>query len=432
MFKFLHAADLHLDSPLQGLDRYDGAPVDRIRGATRRALSNLVDLAIAERVKFVLIAGDVYDGAWRDYNTGLFFNAQMNRLGDAGIPVLTISGNHDADSEVTKSLTLPAHVTRLSVAVPQTVVLDDLGVAVHGQGFATRAVVANLAVAYPPAVPGLVNVGLLHTCATVTDGHDRYAPCDLTDLRGKRYDYWALGHIHKRQQLLTGGGSAGGGPDDPWVVFPGNLQGRHVRETGGKGASLVTVGGGAVTAVEHRDLDVLRWDRLDVDATAAADGEELLARFDEALRDRTAAAGGRPVAVRVRFVGPCRAHGSVAADAEQWAAEVRSTATAASDGRAWVEQVRVATSADTVPDATIDPDGPLADVRAVLAEVLADGPALTALADELKDFARKLIPELRTGPDAVVSTDPAALRALLRQVALDELPALLAPQLGEP
>ena len=427
MFKFLHAADLHLDSPLQGLDRYDGAPVERIRGASRRALSNLVDLAIAERVRFVLIAGDVYDGAWRDYNTGLFFNAQVNRLGETGIPVLLISGNHDAESDVTRSLTLPPHVKRLWTDRPQTHVFDDLGVAVHGQGFATRAVLSNLAATYPAAIPGLVNIGLLHTSATVSEGHERYAPCDLTDLRGRGYHYWALGHIHKRQHLA---GSVGGGTDDPWVVFPGNLQGRHVREAGGKGASLVTVNGGAIKSVEHRDLDVLRWDRLDVDATAAADDEELLGRLSDAVRDRVASAGERLLAVRVRFVGPCRAHAGLVADADRWQNEVRSTATAASDGRAWVEQVRVATSADTVPDAAFDPDGPAADVRAVLDEVMAGGPALDALADDLRDFARRLIPELRSGPDAVAPSDAETLRDLLRQLAADELPALLAMQMA--
>jgi DNA repair exonuclease SbcCD nuclease subunit len=423
MFKFLHAADLHLDSPLQGLDRYEGAPVARIRGATRLAVANLVDLALFERVKFVLIAGDVYDGNWRDYNTGLFFNQQMNRLGDAGIPVVIISGNHDAESDVTRSLTLPPHVVRLATDRPQTHVFDDLGVAVHGQGFATRAVLTNLAAAYPPAIGGLLNVGLLHSSVTISDGHERYAPCDLTDLRGKGYGYWALGHIHKRQHLLGGG-------DDPWVVFPGNVQGRHVREAGGKGASIVTVNNGVVESVEHRDLDVLRWDRLDVDATAAVDDEELLGRLAGAVKDRTTAAGGRTLAVRVRFVGACRTHASLVSDEDRWTAEVRSAATSASDGRAWVEQVRVHTSADTVPDAPFDPDGPAADVRAVLDELLAGGPALDLLAADLREFTRKLIPELRSGPDAVAPSEVDALKALLRQVAADELPALLAPQLA--
>ncbi|HEY9422407.1 MAG TPA: DNA repair exonuclease, partial [Thermoanaerobaculia bacterium] len=96
MLKFLHAADIHLDSPLRGLERYEGAPVDEIRGATRRAFENLVDLAISEEAAFLLLAGDLYDGDWKDYNTGLFFTAQMARLREAEIRAFVIAGNHDA------------------------------------------------------------------------------------------------------------------------------------------------------------------------------------------------------------------------------------------------------------------------------------------------------------------------------------------------
>ncbi|MDZ7615944.1 MAG: DNA repair exonuclease, partial [Patescibacteria group bacterium] len=99
--KFIHAADVHLDSPLQGLMRYEGAPADEIRAATRRALENLVALALEEDVAFVLIAGDVYDGDWKDHNTGLFFASQMARLREADIPVVMISGNHDAANKMT-------------------------------------------------------------------------------------------------------------------------------------------------------------------------------------------------------------------------------------------------------------------------------------------------------------------------------------------
>ena len=105
MFKFIHAADIHLDSPLRGLELYDGAPVEQIRGATRRALENLVDLAIAERVAFVLFVGDLYDGDWKDYNTGLFFGHQKTKLREVGIQAFLLSGNHDAASQLT-------HVTR--------------------------------------------------------------------------------------------------------------------------------------------------------------------------------------------------------------------------------------------------------------------------------------------------------------------------------
>jgi len=124
MFKFIHAADIHLDSPLRGLARYEGAPVEKIRGATRQALKNLVDLAITEEVDFLLIAGDLYDGDWKDYNSGLFFAAQMTKLREAGIRVFIIAGNHDAGSQISRQLRMPDNVVRLSTKKPQTIVLD--------------------------------------------------------------------------------------------------------------------------------------------------------------------------------------------------------------------------------------------------------------------------------------------------------------------
>ena len=88
MFKFIHAADIHLDSPLRGLEQYGGALVQEIRDAARRVLANLVDLAIDQQVAFVVIAGDVCDGDWRDYNTGLYFVDQVRRLREADYPVV--------------------------------------------------------------------------------------------------------------------------------------------------------------------------------------------------------------------------------------------------------------------------------------------------------------------------------------------------------
>ena len=177
MFTFLHAADIHLDSPQRGLERYEGAPVAECRGATRRALENLVDLAIAHKVAFVMIVGDLYDGDWPDYNTGLFFGKQMARLRDGGIRVFMIRGNHDAANKMTKDLRLVDNVRVLSTDEAETVLLDDIGVAIHGQSFATRAVTENLAKSYPPRRGGYFNIGLLHTCVDGREGHDPYAPC---------------------------------------------------------------------------------------------------------------------------------------------------------------------------------------------------------------------------------------------------------------
>jgi exonuclease SbcD len=147
--KFVHAADLHLDSPLAGLSKYEGAPVEQIRGATRRALENLVKLCLTEQVKLLLIAGDLYDGDWRDYSTGLFFAKQMATLRAANVRVVWIRGNHDAASKLTAHLNLPDNVRELSHKKPDSFVLEDLGVAVHGQGFDTREVTTDLSLRYP-------------------------------------------------------------------------------------------------------------------------------------------------------------------------------------------------------------------------------------------------------------------------------------------
>jgi DNA repair exonuclease SbcCD nuclease subunit len=231
--RFLHAADAHLDSPLRGLDDYEGAPIEALRGATRRAFTALIQLALLERVDFVIIAGDLYDGDWRDYNTGLFFINCVRELDRAAIPVVLLTGNHDADSRITARLTLPDNVHLLPTAQPGTKRFDHLRVAVHGQGFARQSEKRNLALEYPSPVTGFFNIGVLHTALDGREGHAPYAPCKIDDLVARGYDYWALGHIHKRESV--------NGNRHPRIEFPGNLQGRHVREVGATGEPLLSV-----------------------------------------------------------------------------------------------------------------------------------------------------------------------------------------------
>jgi DNA repair exonuclease SbcCD nuclease subunit len=246
MFRFIHAADIHLDSPLKGLELAEDAPLEDIRAASRRALENLVDLAIGEEVAFILIAGDLYDGEWRDFNTGLFFNQCMVKLKDAGIRVFVISGNHDAANQMTKTLQLPDNVHKFSSRKAETITIEGIDVAVHGQSFGARAVSNNLSLNYPEARGGHFNIGLLHTALSGREGHEPYAPCSVDDLRSKGYQYWALGHVHKREEVHN----------DPWIVFPGNIQGRHIREIGHKGCTMVTVDEKQVSYVKHIDLNV--------------------------------------------------------------------------------------------------------------------------------------------------------------------------------
>src|SRR5260370_15349826 len=183
--KFIHAADLHIDSPLKGLAAYDGAPVERVRGATRRALHNLVDLCFAESASFLILAGDVFDGDWKDFNTGLFFVKELARLREVGTRVFIVRGNHDAMSEVSRQLTLPDHVHEFSDDAAETIVLDELGVALHGLSFAKREVRDSLVPRYPAPVAGALNVGVMHTSAGGSSIHATYAPCSVEELARK-------------------------------------------------------------------------------------------------------------------------------------------------------------------------------------------------------------------------------------------------------
>ena len=150
MTAFIHASDLHLDSPLKGLEVYEGAPdIEEIRNATRQALVNLVDFALNEEVPLVLFAGDLYDGDWPDFSTGLFFAQQMHRLSQAGIRVAIVWGNHDAQNKMTKSLVMPENVKIFSARKPETLVYEDINVAVHGQSYAAAETIRNLAIDYP-------------------------------------------------------------------------------------------------------------------------------------------------------------------------------------------------------------------------------------------------------------------------------------------
>jgi len=335
MFRFIHAADVHLDSPLQGLEVHEGAPVELLRGATRRALENLVQLAIEEHINFLVIAGDVYDGDWKDYSTGLFFRSQMVRLAAKGIPVFLIAGNHDAASVISRKLMLPENVHVFSTRAAETKELADLPVAIHGRGFPNRAVPENLVKEYPSAASDKFNLGILHTSLTGKPGHDTYSPCSEADLREKGYDYWALGHIHQPEIISQ----------DPWIVFAGNCQGRHARETGARGCRLVIVNDCLQVAnVEWHPLDVVRWEELNVDLTGVETESEALRRVNEVMGNTVTKAEGRLVAARIVMTGTTSLHGSLHRDAQHWRAQLLANAQDQGTEALWIERIKIATA----------------------------------------------------------------------------------------
>jgi exonuclease SbcD len=419
--KFVHAADLHLDSPLRGLERYEGAPVEQIRGATRRALENLVDLCLQEQAALLLLAGDLFDDDWRDYSTGLFFFKEMARLREGGVQVVCVRGNHDAASKITRRLKLPDNVYELSTKKAETRELEKLGVAIHGQGFATREVTSDLSASYPQPVPGALNIGLLHTSVDGRAGHASYAPCRLEALCGRGYQYWALGHVHAREVLST----------DPWVVFPGNLQGRHARETGPKGATLVNCGDGCIESVEHRPLDVVRWERCDIDAAEARTADEAIELVREKLERTADKADGRLLAARVALSGATRAHSALSSDPDHWVQQIRAVALDIRAGDVWVERVQIRTQSRVDRSQLAERDDAIGQLVRSLRTLRQDDEALTALLDEFSDLRSKLGDLPRDAGDFGLD-GPAGFRAWIDEVEQLLLPRLLSDEDGAP
>jgi len=412
--RFLHAADLHIDSPLRGLDRYEGAPVDDVRRATRRAFDHLIAAALREKVDLVVIAGDLYDGDWLDHNTGLFFAKGVTQLAEEDIPVAIVRGNHDAASRLTKTLRLPKNVHLLADSRPETLVFDDIGVAVHGQSFATAAVSDDLAAGYPPPVAGCFNLGLLHSALNGRPGHASYAPTQLDVLRGKGYGYWALGHVHTAEIVSC----------DPWVVYPGNTQGRHIRETGAKGCVLITVEDDELTH-QAVALDVMRWATLSLDISNLADTEALLEAAMRGLQRQLAESEDRALAVRVQVRGSGPLHRRLAAQPEIVEQELRSVAIEATSARTWIEKVEFRTRPLLDLDQITARDDPIGMLIRELRSLAADPELLRTLANEaLGELPQRLPVELRQGEKALRWNDADALIELLAEVESDLLARL--------
>ena len=334
MFKFIHVADIHLDSPLQGLERYEGAPVEEIRGATRKAFISLVNLALEEKVSFVIIAGDMYDGDWKDYNTGLFLLNQLSRLTSKEIPVFIVQGNHDAESKMTRDLKLPIRINMFPSKYPGTFLIEDLGVAIHGQSFTNPAVTEDLASSFPLRSPGFFNIGVLHTSVNGREGHENYAPCKIGTLKSKGYDYWALGHVHTREVLS----------DDPWIVFSGNIQGRHIKETGHKGCTIVKVDDKSIVSVEHHNLNSIVWSFCDIDVSGEENPYDIVGRVSEKVQEEYTKNNKELTVVRISIHGRCKAHMQLSENPEKWINEIRLSIADYCNNQVWLEKILLKTA----------------------------------------------------------------------------------------
>jgi len=397
-FRFLHAADIHLDSPLTGLGKFEEASAARIQGATREALEALVQFALDERVDFVIIAGDLYDGDWKDHRTGIFFVSQMGRLNKVGIPVYVLKGNHDAASQISKELEMPGNVHTFDHRKPESVAIAGLDVVLHGQSFPEQHLTRNLVPDYPVPTEGHLNIGVLHTALEGGTIHANYAPCTIEELTNKGYDYWALGHVHTHRIVGS----------EPYIIYPGNLQGRSVRETGPKGACLVSVESGAITSVEHIALDSVRWAHLVIDVGAAdtfLDVTEMItAEIHEAVETQ---ANGRLLACRIELIGDTDLDGELRARREDLRAEAMAATFHRGDAEAWVEKIRLSTTNAASAEALESRADALSEVLSSVADAIKDETFTEALGNTLQAF-RAALPH-----DVFKDADDPLLRAAL-------------------
>lgn len=386
--KFIHAADIHLDSPLTGLASYPGVPVDLLRAATRDAFTNLVDIAIEEAVDFVIIAGDLYDGSWKDYNTGVHFCHEMGRLNKGDIPVYLLFGNHDAESEMTKKLALPPNVHQFDSRKATTFSIEALRVVLHGRSFKDKATTDNLVPSYPDAIAGWLNIGVLHTALEGNAKHANYAPCSIAELSAKGYNYWALGHVHDYAVIQQ---------DPCWVVYPGNLQGRHIRETGVKGALIVSADETGILSVERLIADVLRWHVVDVDVSDAVNINDVVRLIEQSfgvlIEDNR---DNKPMMVRVNLMGKTAAHGELFGMAAHLHAEVLGQAAAIGVGLLWIEKVVDKTQSLLTSAEIKARSDAIADLQALLEDAPHDALLLKDIEKELQQMVGKMPLELQT------------------------------------
>lgn len=388
--KFVHAADIHLDSPLRALSFQDGAQIDRMRRATRDAFERLIDLCIEQQASFLILSGDLYDRDYPNMQVAVFLRNQLARLDSKGIRVVIKKGNHDADNRITSALELPGNTRILSDRKPETILFDDLPdrVALHGQSFMPGPVTENLALSYPLPLQGYFNIGVLHTSLAGNPDHDVYAPCKLEDLTTKGYDYWALGHIHKSEILCR----------SPWVVYPGNLQGRHSRETGPKGCILVEVEDNRVKSVDSVPLDVVRWHQIRIDLGGATRESELIEAIRSALTSAFRESDGRPGAVRLNLNGATPLHSAIESRPVRLRQTVLEIAGEIGGDDLWIEKIRDNTTSptETLPSTRNEAEG---DLIRIMRELLQEegvrlfpfikaelDPLRAKLPEELKDL----------------------------------------------
>ncbi|WP_167577469.1 DNA repair exonuclease [Ammoniphilus sp. YIM 78166] len=294
-FTFVHAADLHLDTPFVGLSQLPPPLRERIHESTFQAYDELIQFCIDERVDFLVLSGDIFNSADRSLRAQLRFRDGLARLSSQGISSYVIHGNHDPLDGYRARLDWPEGVHIFEGDRVESVPFMKAGreqARIYGISYATSHVQENLAPLFRRETHDVFAIGILHTNVGSVSAHGNYAPCSIEDLNKAGMDYWALGHIHARNVLKQA---------NPVIVYPGNTQGRSFKETGEKGCYLVRVENG-LPSLHFKPLDKVRWFDLRIDASGCHTEQQLISLLDEHMNDCMQHAGGGSVITRVTLV----------------------------------------------------------------------------------------------------------------------------------
>jgi exonuclease SbcD len=395
LIKILHTADIHLDSPMKSLALRDADLAATVQAATRGAFLRIVEIAISEDVAAVLIAGDLFDGAERSAKTGAFLVSQLDRLAAAGIQVFYIKGNHDAENPVSGDTMWPDNV-HLFDGRGGKAQIGDHDIWVHGVSFSGRYAPESLLPKFGAPVAGAVNIGMLHTSLAGAAGHDPYAPCSVAELRATGFDYWALGHVHKREVHS----------DAPWIVMPGIPQGRDIGEPGPKSATMITVADGVlgIAAVPTSRVEFLA---VDVDVSGCDDAAEVRTRVRRALEQTADALASQSGLVRVTLRGATDLSWRIVRDPALWHETVADLARGT--GVLWLEKLKL----DLTEAATTSGGQATEELAGLMAGILEDDAVVAQLQAEVE----AMIGTLPTGVKSRMLPDAETARGLTRAVA---------------
>lgn len=373
--RFVHAADLHLDSPFRGLANTAPKLRDQLQVATLGAFERIIDHTIQEKADFLVLAGDLYDSKDRSLRALVAFRRQMERLAERDVSVYIVHGNHDPLNGWGSEFQLPPNVTTFTgKSHTEPVIRRGKEIArVTGISYARERVTENLASHMQPDSDSPYSVALLHANVGGQTGHADYAPVTLEELTSSGFDYWALGHVHARSVLAE---------EPATVVYPGNPQGRNPRETGARGCLQVDVDRNGLAHLSFVETNLARWVHLEMPIQTYTRMDTLVDALLEEGRGAAASFEG-PVVARCTLQGNGPLHPDLQRDgmADELAEQLRSVLP--------VESVRIATGPMLDFASLARTESLVADFLKLAGRALEDPELRTRLTDSLEPLFRR-------------------------------------------